>query len=165
MGQYMLKRTLVKHSDSINTLAFSYDGSLFASGADDGLVIIFEGNGKGQELHQFQAKAPIAALLWQSCSGFTLLAGDTCGDVHTICLCDSGHSIRACPAAELPLRAPAKNENPFSWLLNPAMGLSGANFGAGCDLGRMRQPCQKSCWMKNDSRVVSHPFSFSFSPM
>lgn len=93
MGQYSLKKTLVKHGDSVNALAFSYDGALFASGADDGLIIVFEGNGKGQELHRFQAKAPVAALLWRSRFGFTLLAGDTCGDVHTICLRDSACGV------------------------------------------------------------------------
>ena len=91
MGQYMLKRTLVKHGDSINALAFSYDGALFASGADDGLVILFKGNGSGWELCQFQVKAPVAALLWRSCFGYTLMAGDMSGDVHTICLSDSRH--------------------------------------------------------------------------
>ena len=50
MGRYTLKKTLVKHRDSINTLAFSHDGSLFASGADDGLIIVFQGNGSGQEI-------------------------------------------------------------------------------------------------------------------
>lgn len=93
MGQYLLKRTLVKHGDSVNALAFSYDRSLFVSGADDGLILVFEGNGNGRELRWFQAKAPVAALLWRSRFGFTLLAGDTCGDVHTICLCDLAHGI------------------------------------------------------------------------
>jgi WD40 repeat protein len=86
MGQYLLKRTLIKHRDSVNSLAFSYDGALFASGADDGLVIIFKGNGSGRELRRFQVKAPVAALLWRSRFGYTLMAGDTSGDVHTICL-------------------------------------------------------------------------------
>ena len=90
MGQYLLKKTLVMHGDSINALAFLYDGSFFASGADDGLVIIFEGKGSGREFHQFQVKAPVATLLWQSCFGYTLMAGDTSGNVHTICLSDSG---------------------------------------------------------------------------
>ena len=85
----MLKKTLVKHSDSVNALAFSYDGSLFASGADDGLVIIFEGNGSGQEFRRFQVKAPVATLLWRSRFGYTLVAGDTIGDVHTISLSNS----------------------------------------------------------------------------
>jgi WD40 repeat protein len=90
MGQYLLRRTLVKHGDSVNALAFSYDGSFFASGADDGLVIIFEGKGSGRELRRFQVKAPVATLLWRSRFGYTLMAGDTSGDVHTICLSDSG---------------------------------------------------------------------------
>src|SRR6266702_4859044 len=89
MGQYLLKRTLVKHRDSINALAFLHDGALFVSGADDGLVIVFRGNGSGRELRRFQVKAPVAALLWRSRFGYTLMAGDTSGDVHTICLSDT----------------------------------------------------------------------------
>jgi WD40 repeat protein len=50
MGQYLLKKTIQRHYDSINALAFSPDGSLFASAADDGLVIIFDGNGSSQEI-------------------------------------------------------------------------------------------------------------------
>jgi WD40 repeat protein len=50
MGQYVLIKNLDKHGDSVNTLAFSHDGSLFASGADDGLIIIYRGNGSGQEI-------------------------------------------------------------------------------------------------------------------
>jgi WD40 repeat protein len=73
----------------VNALAFSYDGSLFASGADDGLVIVFRGNGSGQELRRFQLKAPVTILLWHSRFGYTIIAGDASGDVHTICLNDS----------------------------------------------------------------------------
>jgi WD40 repeat protein len=86
MGQYLLKKTIQRHYDSINALAFSPDGSLFASAADDGLVIIFHGNGSGQEIRRFQVKAPVTTLLWRSRFGKTLIAGDTSGDVHTICL-------------------------------------------------------------------------------
>jgi WD40 repeat protein len=86
MGQYLLKKTIQKHYDSINALAFSPDGSLFASAANDGLIIIFQGNGSGQEVRRFQVKAPVTTLLWRSRFGSTLLAGDTSGDIHTICL-------------------------------------------------------------------------------
>jgi WD40 repeat protein len=86
MGQYLLKKTIQKHYDSINALAFSPDGSLFASAADDGLIIIFQGNGSGLEVRRFQVKAPVTTLLWRSRFGSTLVAGDTSGDVHTICL-------------------------------------------------------------------------------
>ena len=89
MAHYVLKKTLSKHYDSINTLAFSHDGSLFASGADDGLIIIFQGHGSGQEIHRFQAKAPVTTLLWHSRFGYTLVAGDASGDVHTLCLQNS----------------------------------------------------------------------------
>jgi len=86
MNHYVLKKTLSKHYDSINTLAFSQDGSLFASGGDDGLVIIFQGHGSGQEIRRFQIKAPVTTLLWHSRFGYTVVAGDTSGDVHTLCI-------------------------------------------------------------------------------
>ena len=89
MVQYILQKTLAKHSNSINALAFIYDGSLFVSGADDGLIIIFKGNGHGEKVCHFQMKVPITALLWCSCFGYTIIAGDVCGDVHTICLNNS----------------------------------------------------------------------------
>ena len=86
MGQYVLKKTIHKHCDSINALAFSPDGSHFASGADDGLIVIFQGYGSGKEVQRFQVKAPVTTLLWRSRFGHTVVAGDTSGDVHTICL-------------------------------------------------------------------------------
>ena len=89
MPNYVLQKTLVKHSDSINGLAFTHDGVLFASGADDGLIIVFRGYGDGKEVRRFQLKAPITALLWHSCFGYTIIAGDACGDVHIICLNNS----------------------------------------------------------------------------
>jgi WD40 repeat protein len=91
MSQYLLKKCIQKHYDSINTLAFSSDGSLFASAADDGLIIIFRGNGSGQEIRRFQVKAPVTTLLWRSRFGNTLVGGDTSGDVHTISLDASTH--------------------------------------------------------------------------
>ena len=51
MHPYALKRIISKHDGSINRLAFSQDGPLFASGADDGLIVVFEGSGSGQEIH------------------------------------------------------------------------------------------------------------------
>jgi WD40 repeat protein len=86
MGPYVLKNTISKHYDSINALAFSHDGSLFASGADDGLIIIFRGHGSGREVYRFQVKAPVTTLLWHSRFGHTVVAGDASGDVHTLCL-------------------------------------------------------------------------------
>jgi WD40 repeat protein len=86
MCAFVLQKTIRKHYDSINTLAFSPDGSLFASGADDGLIIIFEGHGSGNEVIRFQIKAPITTLVWHSRFKGTLMAGDTTGDMHTISL-------------------------------------------------------------------------------
>ena len=85
----VLKKTISKHYDSINTLAFSHDGSLFASSADDGLIIIFQGHGSGREVRQFQVKAPVTTLLWHSQFGYTVVAGDASSDVHTLCLQNS----------------------------------------------------------------------------
>ncbi len=86
LSSYKLTKTHTKHHDSINTLAFSHDGSLFASGADDGLIVVFQGNGSGWEIRRFQVKAPVTTLLWRSRFGYTIVAGDMSGDVHTICL-------------------------------------------------------------------------------
>ncbi len=86
MRPYVLKKIISKHYDTINALSFSPDGSLFASGADDGLIIIFQGLGSGREVRRFQVKAPVTTLLWHSRFGYTVVAGDTSGDVHTICL-------------------------------------------------------------------------------
>ena len=94
MAPYVLKKTISKHYDSINTLAFSHDGSLFASGADDGLIIIFQGHGSGREIRRFQVKAPVTTLLWHSRFGYTVVAGDASGDVHTVCLQNESSDVR-----------------------------------------------------------------------
>jgi len=86
MGNFELKRIISGHHDSINALSFSHDGSLFASGGDDGLINIFQGHGSGRRIHRFQVKAPVTTLLWHSRFGHTILAGDASGDVHTLCL-------------------------------------------------------------------------------
>src|ERR1700679_1731465 len=86
MANLELKKIISGHHDSINTLSFSHDGSLFASGGDDGLINIFQGHGSGQQIRQFQVKAPVTTLLWHSRFGYTILAGDASGDVHMLCL-------------------------------------------------------------------------------
>ena len=94
MGHYLLKKTIRQHYGSVNVLAFSPDGSLFASAGDDGLVIIFQGNGSGQEIRRFQVKAPVTTnnTTLAPPFGSTLVAGDTSSDVHTICLNVSAES-------------------------------------------------------------------------
>jgi WD40 repeat protein len=94
MAPFVLKKTISRHYDSINTLAFSHDGSLFASGADDGLIIIFQGHGSGREIRRFQVKAPVTTLLWHSRFGYTVVAGDASGDVHTLCLQNDSSGVR-----------------------------------------------------------------------
>jgi WD40 repeat protein len=93
MAPYVLKKTINKHYDSINTLAFSHDGSLFASGADDGLIIIFQGHSSGREIRRFQVKAPVTTLLWHSRFGHTVVAGDASGDVHTLSLQNDSSNV------------------------------------------------------------------------
>ena len=95
MSPFVLKKTISKHYDSINTIAFSHDGSLFASGDDDGLVIIFQGHGSGREIRRFQVKAPVTTLLWHSRFGYTVVAGDASGDVHTLCLQNDSSNVGA----------------------------------------------------------------------
>src|SRR5216684_8569248 len=86
MGSFKLKKIISGHQDSINVLSFSHDGSLFASGGDNGLINVFQGHGSGRRIHQFQVKALVTTLLWHSCFGHTILAGDASGDMHTLCL-------------------------------------------------------------------------------
>ncbi len=86
MGSFELKKIISGHQDSINVLSFSHDGSLFASGGDNGLINVFQGHGSGRRIHQFQVKALVTTLLWHSCFGHTILAGDASGDMHTLCL-------------------------------------------------------------------------------
>lgn len=96
MVKYVLQKTLIKHSESINALAFIYDGSLFASGADDGLIIVFKGIGHDREICHFQLKAPITVLLWHSHFSYTIITGDICSNVHTICLNNSTNVSASC---------------------------------------------------------------------
>ncbi len=86
MANVELKKIIGGHHNSINALSFSHDGSLFASGGDDGLINVFQGHGSGRCIHQVQVKAPVTTLLWHSQFGHTILAGDASGDVHTLCL-------------------------------------------------------------------------------
>jgi WD40 repeat protein len=86
MGNFELKKIISAHQDSINALSFSHDGSLFASGGDNGLINVFQGHGSGQWIHQFQVKAPVTTLLWCSHFGHTILAGDASSNMHTLCL-------------------------------------------------------------------------------
>lgn len=84
MRPYVLKEIISAHDGSINSLAFSQDGSLFASGADDGRIIIFQGHGSGREIHRFRVKAPVTTLLWHTRFDYAVLAGDASGFVHII---------------------------------------------------------------------------------
>ena len=59
---------------------------MFASSANDGLIIIFCGNGSGWEVHRYQVKAPVAMLLWHSWFGYMVLAGDMNGNMHMLYL-------------------------------------------------------------------------------
>jgi WD40 repeat protein len=95
MHPYVLKEIISKHGASINSLAFSQDGSLFASGDDDGLIIIFQGHGSGQEIHRFWVKAPVTTLLWHSPFEYAVLASDASGYVHIIGLPRDSISVSA----------------------------------------------------------------------
>jgi WD40 repeat protein len=92
---YVLKKIIGDHNGSINSLAFSQDGSLFASGAEDGRIIIFQGHGSGREIHRFRVKAPVTTLLWHSLFDNAVLAGDASGYVHIISLPNDSMTVSA----------------------------------------------------------------------
>ena len=92
---YVLKKIISDHNGSINSLAFSQNGSLFASGAEDGRIIIFKGHGSGREIHRFRVKAPETTLLWHSLFDNAVLAGDASGYVHIISLPNDSMTVSA----------------------------------------------------------------------
>jgi WD40 repeat protein len=50
------------HSDGINCLAFSPSGKYLASGAQDGLLLIWDLNGK--VVHRIEVGSPVLCLSW-----------------------------------------------------------------------------------------------------
>lgn len=60
---YRLTHTLRSHSASVNSLAFSNDGTYLASRSDDCTVFIYKCE-RGIEVHKIVGKAPVTSLLW-----------------------------------------------------------------------------------------------------
>lgn len=71
MSSFSVVFCLSGHTGSINALAFSPDGLYLASGADDGIIFVFELTA-GREVYKLDALAPVTALLW---SGEHIYAG------------------------------------------------------------------------------------------
>jgi WD40 repeat protein len=95
MHPHVLKKIIIDHDGSINSLSFSQDGSLFASGGDDGLIIIFQGHGSGREIYRFRVRAPVTTLLWHSLFDNAILAGDASGYVHVISIPSNSMTVSA----------------------------------------------------------------------
>jgi WD40 repeat protein len=75
---YILTHTLVKgHADSINCLSFSLCGSYLASGADDYRLLIWRVQ-DGSLLYEIMFESAVNAVIWDPCSGDTIICG--CND-------------------------------------------------------------------------------------
>jgi WD40 repeat protein len=74
---------LVVHRDPINTIAISCDGKLFASGGDDGFLLIF--NAKSlRELKRFRVPSPVRAIVWHPAQPEFVTYGTASGVVSTL---------------------------------------------------------------------------------
>ncbi|RDX51813.1 WD40 repeat-like protein [Lentinus brumalis] len=71
---YIQLHTLVGHSDTINSLSFSKDGTHLASGGDDQSVIIWN-TLKGQLLYRVMFEDAVDCVLWHPVHPETIIAG------------------------------------------------------------------------------------------
>lgn len=79
--EFQQMKTIKAHSDNINSLAFSEDGKLLASGGDDGYLRIFATQ-NWKEFRSYRVASPIRAVTWQP--GNMIIAGLKNGIVNTI---------------------------------------------------------------------------------
>ncbi|KAJ7247219.1 WD40-repeat-containing domain protein [Mycena rebaudengoi] len=80
---FHLLAAIKAHTDNINTIAFSDDGTHFASGGDDALLRIAE-SGTGQATHQYKLVSPIRSIVWNPGYTNVLTAGLRNGIIMTI---------------------------------------------------------------------------------
>ncbi|KAA1475956.1 WD40 repeat-like protein [Dentipellis sp. KUC8613] len=83
MGGYHLERRVLGHTNSVNMISFSPNGSFCASGGKDGLLRVFSKD-FSKEVQHLRCIAPITALIWSDAFNNTILAGDAVGDLHII---------------------------------------------------------------------------------
>ncbi|KAI0715209.1 WD40-repeat-containing domain protein, partial [Earliella scabrosa] len=81
---YVAIHTLTSgHSDTVNCLSFSPDGTHLASGGDDYALIIWNAQ-KGRLLYRFLCKAPVGCVIWHPVHPETVVVG-----------CDNGYLFQA----------------------------------------------------------------------
>lgn len=80
-GEYSTEATLQGHTSPIVTLEFSPDGKFLASGANNGVVLIFS-TSSWASLGNFVDASPVAAVTWYVGRRYLLLCGHESGDLH-----------------------------------------------------------------------------------
>ncbi|KAJ8489223.1 hypothetical protein ONZ45_g13678 [Pleurotus djamor] len=98
--RYECKSVLTsKHSNSVNTLAFS--NRYLASGADDGLAFVFDHD--GNEVLKIVCPSAVTALAWHPQEASRLFIGSADGQISSVSVCDngpeSGYKITPLPPA------------------------------------------------------------------
>lgn len=83
--EYTTKTILKGHTSSIVALEFSPDGKLLASGADNGVVLIFS-TSSWMPLNHFVDTSPVSVMMWYVGRRYLLLCGHQSGDLHLLTL-------------------------------------------------------------------------------
>ena len=84
VSSYNLETSLSGHIDSVNTLQFSPTGKYFASGGQDGQLLIFSAK-TWKLIRKYADASPLMALAWHPTFPKTVLCGFSSGDIVTIC--------------------------------------------------------------------------------
>lgn len=79
--EYSTETTLKGHTSSTVTLEFSPDGKFLASGADNGVVLIFS-TSSWVPLGHFVDTSPVSVMTWYIGKRYLLLCGHRSGDLH-----------------------------------------------------------------------------------
>lgn len=90
-GEYSKETTLKGHTSSIVVLEFSPDGKFLASGADNGVVLIFS-TSSWVPLNHFVNTSPVSVMTWYIGRRYLLLCGCQSGDLHLLAFTGSAVS-------------------------------------------------------------------------
>ena len=82
-GEYSKEATLQSHISPIVALEFSPDGKLLASGANNGVMLIFS-TSSWVPLGNFVNASPVSVMTWYVGKRYLLLCGHQSGDVHLL---------------------------------------------------------------------------------
>jgi WD40 repeat protein len=105
MEPYLLLKTFAgseAHSGAVLCLAFSPDGAHLASGAEDGLLIIWDVQ-DGKPLYRIDLQSPVSCLSWNPHCSLTLFCGCDNGSAYYI------DDLRAAVSAFIPSDAKSFN--------------------------------------------------------